>query len=93
MGAASSSGGRVWGFIKERKVWILAPFVLFAVELALRARDEFVADNPESGRHPIVAASIGPYGAAQHDGSEYTGAYDVSDEDLGAFHMGVAHAS
>lgn len=34
----------------------------------------------------IVAASIGPYGAMLHDGSEYRGDYDVSAETLRAFH-------
>ena len=34
----------------------------------------------------IVAASIGPYGAMLHDGSEYRGNYDVSVETLRAFH-------
>lgn len=57
-----------------------------AVELALRARDEFLADNPDAGRQPVVAASVGPYAVAQHDGSEYTGIYNVSDRAIGEFH-------
>lgn len=60
--------------------------IVSTVELATRARDEYLADNPGVDRQPAVAASIGPWGAAQHDGSEYTGAYDVSDQALGAFH-------
>ncbi|OPG95102.1 homocysteine S-methyltransferase [Chryseobacterium mucoviscidosis] len=35
---------------------------------------------------PIVAASVGPYGAYLADGSEYVGHYGVSDETLSAFH-------
>ncbi len=56
-----------------------------SVTLARTACDEFVADNPGAMR-PLVAASIGPYGAILHDGSEYTGAYDISLEDLRNFH-------
>ncbi|MHC4818560.1 MAG: homocysteine S-methyltransferase [Planctomycetota bacterium] len=37
--------------------------------------------NPE-----LVAASVGPYGAMLADGSEYTGAYDLDEEQLGAWH-------
>ena len=35
---------------------------------------------------PLIAASIGPYGAYLADGSEYRGNYDISDETLREFH-------
>lgn len=35
---------------------------------------------------PIVAASIGPYGAVLHDGSEYRGGYGRTRAELAAFH-------
>ncbi|XOI99738.1 homocysteine S-methyltransferase [Paenibacillus polymyxa] len=35
---------------------------------------------------PIIAGSVGPYGAYLADGSEYVGHYGVSDETLTAFH-------
>ena len=57
-----------------------------AVELARTARDEYLADNPGVEYQPAIAASVGPYGAIMHDGSEYTGAYDVSDDELRRFH-------
>jgi homocysteine S-methyltransferase len=57
-----------------------------SVELAIRARDEYLAANPDALLVPLVAASIGPYGAMLHDGSEYRGDYDVSAETLRAFH-------
>ena len=60
--------------------------IVSAVELALAARDDYLTAHSEAGIGPIVAASVGPYGAAQHDGSEYTGAYSVSDQALGEFH-------
>jgi len=34
----------------------------------------------------IVAASVGPYGAARADGSEYTGDYDLKEGGLGGWH-------
>lgn len=56
-----------------------------AVDLALTAREEYMADNPRA-REPLVAASVGPYGATMHDGSEYTGKYQASVQELGEFH-------
>jgi homocysteine S-methyltransferase len=56
-----------------------------ATELALRARDEFVADYPQRPV-PLVAASVGPYGATLCDGSEYTGIYDRNRAGLAEFH-------
>jgi homocysteine S-methyltransferase len=62
--------------------------LLDAVRIARAARDDFWADERHrAGRlRPLVAASIGPYGAALADGSEYTGAYDRDEEALIAFH-------
>lgn len=59
--------------------------MLSSVDLARQACDEYLADTPGAER-PLVAASIGPYGAVLHDGSEYTGDYDISDADLRGFH-------
>jgi len=59
-----------------------------SVKLAVQARDEFLHDNPETDRFPLIAASIGPYGAVLHDGSEYTGQYDIAGEALREFHRG-----
>lgn len=60
--------------------------MMLSVELAERARREFIADNPGDDRAILIAASIGPYGAALHDGSEYTGHYDADAGELRAFH-------
>jgi len=57
-----------------------------SVELAIRARDEFQAANPDTDNQPLIAASIGPYGAMLHDGSEYSGNYGVSAATLRKFH-------
>jgi homocysteine S-methyltransferase len=53
-----------------------------SVELAQAARDEMAGD----GRERWVAASVGPYGAALADGSEYRGRYGLSVADLAAWH-------
>ncbi|MFQ5548727.1 MAG: homocysteine S-methyltransferase, partial [Woeseia sp.] len=57
-----------------------------SVDLACRARRQFIDAREQVGRTPIVAASIGPYGAALHDGSEYTGDYDIDEAGLRRFH-------
>ena len=59
-----------------------------AVAIATAARDDFWAapSNRQSRSRPLVAASIGPYGAMLADGSEYRGDYAVSDAELARFH-------
>jgi homocysteine S-methyltransferase len=62
--------------------------IKLSVQLAVQARDDFwAAEKNRHGRlRPIVAASVGPYGAALADGSEYTGDYDLDEAGLYAFH-------
>ncbi len=59
-----------------------------SVTLAKEARDEFWADesNRANRIYPLVAGSVGPYGAFLADGSEYRGQYGLSEEALIAFH-------
>ena len=54
--------------------------LLRSVELARSV----VAEFPE--RRVLVAGSLGPYGAALHNGGEYTGKYDCSYDELVRFH-------
>jgi homocysteine S-methyltransferase len=58
------------------------------VALAVAARDEFWAGQANrAGRlRPLVAASVGPYGAMLADGSEYRGHYALDDTALADFH-------
>jgi len=56
-----------------------------SVDIAAEARNTFASNNPDRLR-PIVAASVGPYGAFLSDGSEYTGAYSLSRSELMSFH-------
>ena len=60
-----------------------------SVELAREARDDFWNDasRQANGRlRPLVAGSVGPYGAALADGSEYRGSYGVARQVLADFH-------
>ncbi len=62
-----------------------------SVQLAVTARDDFWCkaknqQNQQARLRPIVAASIGPYGAYLADGSEYRGDYGLTEEALMAFH-------
>lgn len=64
-----------------------------AVRMAVEARQLFV-DDPLSKSDrpaPLIAASIGPYGAYRHDGSEYTGDYGLSLTELVDFHRERIH--
>ena len=59
-----------------------------SVLLAKRARDRFWGDRRRrKGRvRPLVAASVGCYGAYLHDGSEYRGDYGLTRNELVQFH-------
>jgi homocysteine S-methyltransferase len=46
-----------------------------------------VAKRAAQGTGAKVAASIGPYGAVLHDGSEYRGNYNISEDELYEFHL------
>ncbi|WP_309088927.1 homocysteine S-methyltransferase [Domibacillus sp.] len=59
-----------------------------SVRIAAQARDEFwqSLDDKTSRPKPLVAASVGPYGAFLADGSEYRGDYKLTQEELIQFH-------
>lgn len=58
-----------------------------SVRLADQARREVAEDTRvDAGRPRWVAASVGPYGAALGDGSEYRGDYGLSVAELRAWH-------
>lgn len=56
--------------------------------LALEAVQEFEGKRGTEGHPKVVAGSVGPYGACQADGSEYTGSYipSVTQCDLATWH-------
>ena len=87
--ASASYQATVAGFVRrglgrEQAIELLQR----SVGLAIEARDAFwsTPDN-RAGRHrPLVAASVGPYGAYLADGSEFRGDYDLDEEALVEFH-------
>lgn len=73
------------GIDKDKALSLIA----LSVDLAVKARDEFVnsSDFDSSKRQkPLVAASVGPYGAYLADGSEYRGDYKIGLDELKLFH-------
>ena len=69
---ASFEGFAARGIDEEEGAALMRESVL----LARRARDAWVAAASPDIPRPLVAASVGPYGAMRADGSEYTGDYD-----------------
>jgi homocysteine S-methyltransferase len=72
------------GLNREQAIEVLR----LSVVLAHQARDQFwqMHDNREGRLRPLVAASIGCYGAFLHDGSEYRGDYRLSVQQLMDWH-------
>jgi homocysteine S-methyltransferase len=54
-----------------------------SVEIAEQARAEY---RRESDRPVLIATSLGPYGAALHNGAEFHGRYSISPDQLVSFH-------
>ncbi|HKK92547.1 MAG TPA: homocysteine S-methyltransferase [Longimicrobiales bacterium] len=86
---ASLPGFAARGIGREEGVRLLE----LATRLAVEARDAFRAgvDDTSDRRRPLVAASVGPYGAYLADGSEYRGDYGVGRDELYDFHRARWH--
>jgi homocysteine S-methyltransferase len=86
----SSYQATVQGFVEHGMSAAKATALLDrSVDLANQARERFLDDKKpdENGRlEPLVAASVGPYGAYLADGSEYSGRYGLSRQQLREFH-------
>lgn len=66
--------------------------ITLAVKLAVEAKNDFYGKltQPERNQrapHPLVAGSVGPYGAYLADGSEYTGDYELEHDEYKNFHQ------
>jgi homocysteine S-methyltransferase len=79
---ASFDGFAAYGYSHDDTVRLLQT----SVTLAKAARKAVVAGDGTPARDRWVAASVGPYGATLHDGSEYRGDYGVSEDALVDFH-------
>ncbi|WP_349667613.1 homocysteine S-methyltransferase [Lacrimispora sp.] len=88
-GTSASYQASIAGFLKkgysEREA---KDFIARSMELLLETRSRWWEEEGRStGRClPLAVGSIGPYGAYLADGSEYTGNYQVSEDELEAFH-------
>jgi homocysteine S-methyltransferase len=78
---ASFEGFAAHGYSAEQVVKLMQ----LSVRLAFEARDDAMKILSRKIK-PLVAASVGPYGASLADGSEYRGNYGVSIEALKSFH-------
>lgn len=79
---ASVSGFKAVGVTEDQARMLITKSVLIAEQ----AIDEFMNNKPSSQRRPLIAASVGPYGATMADGSEYHGNYGLTDQALREFH-------
>lgn len=59
--------------------------ILKSVQVAEEARRRYGFLHPNQAK-PLIAASVGPYGAYLANGSEYRGDYSISDQELKDFH-------
>ncbi len=87
---SASYQGTIQGFMRRNLSEEEAIDLLqLSVQLAIQARDEFwsAPQNRIGRQKPIVAASVGPYGAYLADGSEFTGDYDLDRRGLKDFHL------
>ncbi|MCB2294431.1 homocysteine S-methyltransferase [Clostridium algoriphilum] len=85
----SSYQATIKGFVKKGFTEFEAiSLIKKSVEIAKKAREDFWGNpmNRTNRPAPLVAGSVGPYGAYLADGSEYRGDYKVSEEDLIEFH-------
>ncbi|MFC0471593.1 homocysteine S-methyltransferase [Halalkalibacter kiskunsagensis] len=81
---ATIEGYKERGLTEEEAIGLIKK----SVQIAAEARDEFWTElNDKSNRpKPLVAASVGPYGAFLADGSEYRGNYSLNEDELVTFH-------
>lgn len=79
---ASFDGFAKQGYTKEKAIELMR----LATTLATEARTDALLNNFIKGPLPLVAASVGPYGASLADGSEYRGDYGLSVGELMSFH-------
>ena len=88
---ATVPGFMVQGYTREQA----EGYIALSVRLLKETGEQWWQENGrKQGRpHPVAAGAAGPYGAYLADGSEYTGAYEISEEDLREFHRQRAHGA
>ena len=79
----SSLGYRDLGMNSHEAATAAGQALVQSVQIAEAARAQYAR---ESSRRIWIAASLGPYGAALHNGAEYHGRYEIDEDALVAFH-------
>lgn len=81
---ATIEGYKERGLTEQEAIELIQKSVVIARE----ARDEFWELHKQDQKRPkpLVAASVGPYGAFLSDGSEYRGDYAIGEDELMTFH-------
>jgi len=79
---ASFPGFVKQGYTKEKAIELMK----CSTRLGIEARNEAIEKGFIKKPYPLIAASVGPYGASLADGSEYRGNYGLSVEELKSFH-------
>jgi homocysteine S-methyltransferase len=80
---ASYEGFAAQGIARDETTGLLRK----SIQLAISARERYRRDHPRKVQALYVAASVGPFGAVAHDGSEYRGDYGMSVQELIDFHQ------
>lgn len=89
-GVSASYQATIQGFMRRGfSATEAAELLRSSVRLVSEARDAYwqTANQQATRLRPLVAASVGPYGAYLADGSEYTGEYDLDQSGLESFHL------
>lgn len=79
----SAFGYRLTGLASHDAARAAEQALLRSVTLAQEARAQYANESPRPIR---IAASLGPWGAALHNGAEYHGCYEISFDGLVEFH-------
>lgn len=79
---ASMQGLTKFGFSEEQSINLIHK----TIDLAFEARNELMMEDSQMTPYPLIAASIGPYGAFLANGSEYHGNYRVSFKEIMDYH-------
>ena len=87
VGTSASYQASFLGFVRRGlEPWRAAELMTSSVRLVHEARAQFWAEAPSGRMHPLVAASVGCYGATLGNGAEYRGQYDLDVDDLVDWH-------
>lgn len=89
---ATIAGFQKAGISEEEGNHLIKAAVWAADEARQIFWEQLAATERDARLYPIIAGSVGPYGAYRADGSEYTGAYSLNRRDYQSFHFSRMNA-